>query len=255
MRLGCCAYSYRDYLQGGQMTLEEFVRTCAEMGLDGVELTSYYFPSTDRSCLNDIKKHCFSQGLHIAGTAVGNNFCQADPDRRQEQVELAKTWMDHAVILGAPVIRVFAGYVPEGHTEAEAFEWTVACLKECVAYGEKLGVVVALENHGGITSTAEQLLKLVKAVPSPWMGVNLDFGNYRVSPYQEFEMTAPYTVTTHAKTHYQGDSGMVEVDYRRASDIMRAAGYRGYISIEYEGQDPAAEAVPRFVEYLKQAIR
>ncbi len=139
------------------MTLEEFIATCAEMGLDGVELTSYYFPATDRAYLNEIKKCCFAQGLHISGTAVGNNFCQPDPAKRREQVDLAKTWMDHAVVLGAPCIRVFAGPVPQGHTEPEAFDWTVACLKECAAYGEKLGVVVALENHGGITERCLQL--------------------------------------------------------------------------------------------------
>ncbi|MCC6443518.1 MAG: sugar phosphate isomerase/epimerase [Armatimonadetes bacterium] len=255
MRLACCAYSYRDCLQGGKMTLEEFIATCAEMGLDGVELTSYYFPATDRAYLNEIKKCCFAQGLHISGTAVGNNFCQPDPAKRREQVDLAKTWMDHAVVLGAPCIRVFAGPVPQGHTEPEAFDWTVACLKECAAYGEKLGVVVALENHGGITATAEQALKLVKAVSSPWLGVNLDFGNYSKDPYHEFVMTAPYTVTTHAKTHYQGPTGMVEVDYHKAADIMRQVSYKGYISIEYESEAPAAEAVPRFVEYLKKAVR
>src|SRR5947209_20518017 len=65
VRLGCAAYSYRDYLKDGRMTLDQFVSDCQQMGLDGVELTSYYFPSTDHAYLIELKKHCFSRGMHI----------------------------------------------------------------------------------------------------------------------------------------------------------------------------------------------
>lgn len=253
MRIGCCAYSYREYLQSGKMSLEDFVKTCYEMGLDGVELTSYYFPSTDDKYLKDLKKLVFSYGLHISGTAVGSNFCQADESKRVEHEKMTMDWIDHSVILGAPCIRVFAGPVPEGQTEEEAFGWAVQSLKRCVEYGRKKGVVVALENHGGITSTAHQVLEIVEAVKDDWFGINLDFGNYR-TPYEEYQMTAPYTVTTHAKTHYSGRSGAVEVDYGKVSQIMQKAGYKGYISIEYEGTEDPITAVPRFVGYLKRSF-
>jgi len=256
MRLGCCAYSYRDALRQGRMSLEDFVRTCAEMGLDGVELTAYFFPSTDRSTLQEVKKFCFSLGMHISGTAVGNNFALADPDQRRAQVEMTKEWIEHSVVLGSPCLRVFAGPVPQGHTEEEAFQWVVACLREVVDYAAERGVVVALENHGGITSTAEQVLRLVEAVKGPWFGLNLDFGNFRGDPYPQFEQVAPHVVTTHAKTHYRGPEGQpMEVDYRRALSILKRAGYRGYISIEYEHTEPAEEAVPRFVRYLREVLQ
>lgn len=255
MRLGCCAYSYRELLQSGEMTLEDFVRTCQELDLDGVELTSYYFPTTERSYLNSIKRCCAAMGLHVAGTAVGSNFCQADEAKRQEQIDMTKEWIDHSVVLGAPCIRVFAGPVPEGHTEDEAVSWAVAAMRECAEYGGERGVAVALENHGGITATALQVERLVQEVNHDWFGINLDFGNYR-DPTTEFPKTAPHAVTTHAKvTHRDAEGNRQKVDYSFAREVMEQVGYKGYISIEYEEPEDPREGVPAFVEELKAVFR
>src|SRR5947209_783453 len=260
MRIGCAAYSYRDFLkEGGGMTLEAFVDECARMGLDGVELTSYYFapPVTDER-LREIKRHCFRRGLHILGTAVGSNFAQADETARREHVRMTREWIDHSVTLGAPVIRVFAGPIPEGATEAEAVEWAVPCLREVIDYGAQRGVAVALENHGGITGTAEQVLRLVErleAGSTGWFGLNLDFGNFHVDPYPEIERCAPFAITTHAKRTMRGPSGPEPVDYARVAEIMRGVGYSGYLSVEYEDRDDPRQAVPEFVAYLQRVAR
>jgi len=254
MRLGCCAYSYRDLLKDGPWTLEDFVRACHELGLDGVELTSYYFPSTERAYLNELKRCCASYGLHIAGTAVGSNFCQPDEAQRRAQVDMTKAWIDHSVVLGAPCIRVFAGPVPDGHTEAEAVKWAVSAMRECAEYAGERGVLVAMENHGGITATAEQVVRLVKAVDHPWFGVNLDFGNFR-DPQSEFAPVAPYAVTTHAKvTHHDAEGNPRLVDYALARRVMEAVRYRGYLSIEFEEPQDPREGVPAFVAELKRVF-
>src|SRR5262245_11094489 len=104
MRLGCAAYSYRQALQSGALTLPGFVDECASLGLDGVELTAYYFPDAERATLNDLKRHCFRRGVHILGTAVGSNFTLADEAKRRDQVRMAQAWIDHSVVLGAPCI-------------------------------------------------------------------------------------------------------------------------------------------------------
>lgn len=256
MRLGCAAYSYRDYLkEGGGMTLEAFVEECARMGLDGVELTSYYFavPVTNAR-LHDLKRHCFHHGMHILGTAVGSNFAQAEESARRAHVRMTCEWIDHSVTLGAPVIRVFAGPIPEGATEEQAFEWAVACIEEVIDYGAQRGVAVALENHGGITGTAHQVLRLVEQLQGPWFGLNLDFGNFRQDPYAEIERCAPHAITTHVKRTMRGPAGPEAVDYGRVADIMRRAGYTGYFSIEYEDKEDPCTAVPEFVRHLQQVV-
>jgi sugar phosphate isomerase/epimerase len=193
--------------------------------------------------------------MHILAAAVGSNFTLPDEGRRREQVETTKQWIDHSVVLGAPCLRVFAGPIPQGHTEVDACRWAVECLRECVAYAAERGVVVALENHGGITATAQQVLRLVEQLQNPWFGVNLDCGNFRNDPYKEIELCAPHAVTTHAKrTMREGDT-RVAVDYARVADILRRTNYAGYLSVEYEDAEDPRTAVPAFVEYLKQCCR
>jgi sugar phosphate isomerase/epimerase len=255
MRVGCAAYSYREALKGGTMSLEGFVDACAAMELDGVELTSYYFPATDRQYLNALKRHCFLRGQHVLATAVGSNFTQADGAKRREHVEMTLDWIDRSVILGAPCIRVFAGPIPEGVGEEQAFAWALECLEECVARGEQQGVAVALENHGGVTSTAAQVERFLDRLDSPWFGVNLDFGNFREDPYAEFARVAPRAITTHAKLVSRFGEERGEVDYRRVRGIMEEAGYRGYLSIEYEETEDPAVAVPRFAAHLRDVFR
>jgi len=257
MRLSCAAYSYRDFLkEGGGMTLESFVDECARMGLDGAELTAYYFPPpVGEVRLNELKRHCFRRGLHILGTAVGSNFAQADEAAREAQVRMTCEWIDHSVTLGAPVIRVFAGPIPQGATEQQAFDWAVTCLEEVIDHGARRGVAVALENHGGITETADQVLRLVERLCGPWFGLNLDFGNFHVDPYREIERCAPHAITTHVKRTTRSPAGPAPVDYARVNEIMRGVGYSGYFSIEYEDRDDPRTAVPEFVQYLQQVTR
>lgn len=254
MRVSCAAYSFRQYLQNGEMSLEDFIRKGYEMGLDGVELTSYYFPTTDLDYLKRLKRLALSYGLDIAGTAIGGSFALPEGERA-EQVALAKEWVDVSVTLGAPCLRVFGGRVPEGHTEEEAVGWCVAGLKEAAEYAEERGVVLALENHGGITATSERVRQLVEGVGSDWVRVNLDLGNYREEPYRQIAETVPYAVTTHVKTQWRDPSGQrFLLDYPRVVRILRDEGYKGYLSIEYEAEEDPILAVPRFAGYLKSLV-
>jgi sugar phosphate isomerase/epimerase len=255
MKLGCAAYSYRDALQSGAMTLEGFVDECARLGFEGVELTAYYFPSTDRPALHTLKRYCYLRGLDICGTAVGSNFTQPDAERRAQQVQMTKDWIDHSVELGAPGIRVFAGPVPEGVSERDAMTWAVECLRECAAYGAERGVVVALENHGGVTARAEQVLEIAAPLESPWFGINLDCGNFREDPYDEIRRVARLAVTAHAKVTTRTPDGVEPVDYARVGGILEEAGYRGYLNVEYEEKEDAMLGVPRFAEYLQSVFR
>lgn len=250
MQLSCCAYSYRQALQGGEMTLPDFLRLSRELGCDGVELTAYYFASTERPYLNDIKRLAHKEGLAISGTAVGNDFAQPDADKRRAHIEMTKTWIEHSVVLGAPTLRVFAGPVREGDTEENAFQRVVEGLQECVALAEERGVLLALENHGGITSTAEQTLRLYNAVNNPWLGLNLDFGNFHGDIYSQFVACAPYAVATHAKVRAEKQ----DVDYTKVREIMDSAGYRGFLAIEYEEEEPAQTGVPRFASTLRAVL-
>ncbi|MFO7958788.1 MAG: sugar phosphate isomerase/epimerase family protein [Candidatus Brocadiia bacterium] len=255
MKLSCCAYSYRELLQNGEMTLESFLDVCAEIGMDGVELTQYYFPEETDRYLNHIKREVFRRGLDVSGTAVGGNFSNAEADKRHEQINHVKDWIVKSARLGSPVLRVFAGARPEGVEEEVARRWVREGLTQCAVTAAKYGVVLGLESHGGLTSDADGILDLVEPTrENPWVGINLDFGNFTGDVYQQYARCAPLTVTTHAKvTCRQGEERM-PIDYRRVVRIMREAGYDGYLAIEYEEPDDPMEGVDRFAAYLRGCI-
>jgi sugar phosphate isomerase/epimerase len=256
MRLSCCAYSYRQALQAGTLSLLDFIRTCQQIGFDGVELTSYYFPTTERGYLNEVKRFAHNEGVLISGTAVGNDFAQPDSAKRKQHIETTKQWIDHSVVLGAPTLRVFAGYVREGQSREEAFGNVVACLKECAEYAWERGVQLALENHDGLTARGEHLMALLKAVDSKAVGVNLDFGNFVGKIYPEMKIVAPYSIASHAKLTARGTKPKthIEVDYAKVRKILETADYRGWCAIEYEEEEPAEIAVPAFYKKLRSAF-
>lgn len=255
MFIGCCAYSYRPYFQEKKLNLEQFIDLASDMGLDGVELTAYFFASTDAGYLDRVKERALRKGVHIAGTAVGNRFTLPDEHARAEQIALVKQWVDNSVRLGAPYVRVFAGPVPEGTTEEQAFEWVVAALKECGEYAGERGIFLALENHGGITARAEQVLRIVDAVGMPSVAVNLDTGNYRVDPYEDIARTVPAAITCHVKPDIKVDGKLTPVDLRAVLTTLHKSDYRGYLNIEYESEGDPMTEVPALVDELRSILR
>jgi len=252
IKIDCAAYSYREYLQDGRMTYEDFIEEVYRIGLDGVELTLYWLPSKDPSYLRKLKRLSWFRGLPISGAGISTNFCNPDVSERNRAVESAKEGLNLARELGAPCLRVFAGYVPTGHTETEATKWVIESLKSCVSSAEENGVVIALENHGGITARADNVLRIIKGVDSPWFGLNLDLGNYKESTYDEIAKTVPYAVHTHAKVSVAEG---VKLDYERIKRILETGGYNGFLSIEYEEKEDAKAGVPEFAKHLLNVFR
>ena len=255
IRVGCCAYSYRDYLTGKKtpaMSLDDFVNRAAEMGIDGVELTSYYFPSdVTASYIHKLVRRCFLLGLDINGTAIGNKFTVPPGEERNKEIALVKRWIDFAVDMGAPSARIFAGATPAGVSDEQARKWVVECIDTCCEYAANKGVMLALENHGGIVATADGILNILKAVNSEWFGMKWDSGNFHSEdPYMELIRTAPYAMTTHIKTDIVRVNKREDSDLARIVRILRDANYRGYLHLEYEGAADAMAAVPKALKAL-----
>ena len=260
LKLGCAAYSFRDYLprgeKKGEMTLFDWLDLAAEWDLDGVELTSYYFTSEEPKYMNDLKAKAFRLGLDVSATSVGNTFCLASAEDRAKQVADVKRWIDHSVELGSPCLRVFAGGKPKDGEPKRDFGFVVECLKECCDYAGSRGVFLALENHGYLTQTAAEVLAILGAVNHEWLGLNMDIGNFTSDPYRSMEAVMPKVLTIHAKTevHTEDGSGTELADYPRIMRILREANYRGYISLEYEGKEDARSGVPKHLLQLRRAI-
>jgi sugar phosphate isomerase/epimerase len=265
MKLSLAAYSFNKVLprrgapeewEKAEMTMNGFVDYCAEMGLDGCEPTSYYFPKdVTTDYLLDLKQQAFRLGLDISGTAIGNDFCLPEGRGRDRQLADAREWIDYSAIMGAPVIRIFAGKVPKGATEDQALELCIAGINESLDYAATKGVFLALENHGGITATPEQMLRIVEGVKdSPWFGVNFDSGNFQTAdPYGDLAKIAPYAVNAQIKVSIRPNGQKEPTDLARVIDILRDANYRGYVVLEYEEADPFGE-IPGYLEQLRKLL-
>lgn len=269
LRLGLAAYSFRDHFTPGEknpplstpdakpLDMFGFVDYCAEHGCDGAELTSYYFPKDiSPDYLMRLKRHAFLRGVEISGTAVGNTFTHSAGAERTKEVAAVRLWIDRAAALGAPHIRIFAGSVPKGLSAAEAKKNCIETTREVAAYAGEKGIFLGIENHGGIVAEADQLLDIVRSVDSPWVGINLDIGNFNTQdPYADLERCAPYAVNVQFKTdiHPKGQKPHT-TDLPRVVKMLQQAKYQGYFTLEYESSQDPWSGVPQWLQKMRSSL-
>jgi sugar phosphate isomerase/epimerase len=268
LRLSLAGYSFRQYFKDGsrseknaapvekRIDLFQFIDYCADHGCQGAELTSYYFPENfTKDFLLKIKRHAFLRGVELSGTAVGNTFTVPDGEKRNNEIASVKKWIDHAAVLGIPHIRVFAGDL-QGQSPEVAKKNCIRALEECCEYAGSRGIFLGIENHGGIVAESAPLLDIIHAVQSPWVGINLDTGNFRTAdPYADVARCAPYAVNVQVKTEIHGKNGKAEpADLKRLVKILQDANYQGYVVLEYEAAEDPYKAVPRALNDLAAAF-
>ncbi|MCL5098667.1 MAG: sugar phosphate isomerase/epimerase [Candidatus Omnitrophica bacterium] len=258
LALSMAAYSFRQYLTerdpARRITLFDFIDYCADHGCVGTELTSYYFPENPSvDFLLQVRRHTFLRGLAISGTAVGNNFVLPKGDKLNQQIASVKQWVDRAAIMGAPHIRVFAGTLAAGTSPSEAKASCIDALDECAEYAGTKGIFLGLENHGGIVAEPDDLLAIVRAVKSPWLGINLDTGNFHTAnPYADLAACAPYAVNVQFKSEVTPRGKKKEpADLARLVQILHDADYQGYVALEYEAAEDPYQAVPGILKSMK----
>jgi sugar phosphate isomerase/epimerase len=237
-----------------EMNIEKFIEFCAAQGLGAAELTGYYFPKViTPEYLLSIRAMTHRLGISISGTAIGNDFCLVEGEARQKQLAECREWIDYASMMGAPAIRIFAGKVPSGDSEDAAIERCAAGVNESLKYAATKGVFLALENHGGITATPEQMMKIIDKIDtSPWFGVNFDSGNFQTDdPYRDLAKIAPYAVNAQIKASISINGKKQPADYVKIIEILKNAGYRGFVALEYEEAESPFEAIPKILETLR----
>ncbi|HUR59891.1 MAG TPA: sugar phosphate isomerase/epimerase family protein, partial [Opitutaceae bacterium] len=269
--LSLAAYSFRDNfptMRGKQNTkmpagkgtdMFKFIDYCAAQGCDGAELTSYFFAEETDEYMIKLRRHAFLRGVAVSGTAIGNNFSLPKGAKLDEEIATTKKWIDRALLMGAPHIRVFAGNVPrdaKNFTRDDADKNVITALIECCEYAGKRGIFLGLENHDSIGS-AEKLIPMIKAINSPWIGINLDSGNFHTAdPYKDFAECVPYAVNVQLKAEVEdGKGGKAPADFKRYTKILRDAGYQGWVALEYESKEDAAVAVPRTLQELRSLFQ
>ncbi|MHB0878994.1 MAG: sugar phosphate isomerase/epimerase family protein [Anaerolineae bacterium] len=269
-RIGTSSYSFWHFLPE-KVPIEYVMDQARSMGLDAVEILHVQMESEANDYLQSLKRKAYTLGLDIACLAIHQGFVSPDAAERRKNVEHTLHCIELAYQLGAPAIRLNSGRwgttgsfdalmavrgqepALPGYTEEDAHAWVVDCIRQCLPLAAERGVVLALENHWGLTAAPEQVLRIVSDVDSPWLGVTLDCGNFLDDPYRKLAQLARYAVQVHAKTYYGGGVWYsLDLDYGRVAQILREVDFKGYVTLEYEGKEDPLTAVPRSVEMLRQ---
>ena len=251
--IGCCAYSFRKYLQAGKMSMEDFIRKGVELRCDGVDMTAYWWKSTEAPYLASLRHLAFKSGMPFSGAACGSSMVQADAAKRVQVLEEIKKWVDATDLLGASHLRIFAGKLPPGATVSQGLDWCVETMKPACDYAGGKGVTLGVEDHDGVTQSADVCLELMHRVDSPYAGINLDISNFVASSdedqYRQIEACIPYATHTHIRDRF-GDSGH-PIDLDRVWRLFAAGGFKGYLSVEYEGEEDAMTGVPKLLDRMR----
>jgi sugar phosphate isomerase/epimerase len=273
IRIGVSTYSYWHF-DKVKYPIEKVIENAASLGFDGVEILHRQMESEDKKYLNNLKRMAFSLGLDLFFLSIHQNFVSPEKAKRQEHIDHTKRCLDLAAYLGCPAIRLNSGRwgtIPEfqkmldaggkeaplaGYTDDDAFKWCIESINECLPHAEATGVIMALENHWGLTTQVEGLLRIYQGVNSPWLAINLDTGNFVGDPYPQLERLAPHAMVVQAKTYYGGGVYYTrELDYNRIAKILRDAGFKGYVSLEMEGKEDANSAVAKSLKLLREAFK
>jgi L-ribulose-5-phosphate 3-epimerase len=271
-RFAVATYSFWQF-RPERVEIETCLDAAAAMGFDGVEILHRQMRDETNSYLQGLKRHAFSLGLDLCGFSTHQGFLSPDKAERKKNIDHTLHCIELAYRLGIPTMRVntgrwgtikdfdelmkLRGIEPRlpGHTDEEGFRWVIDSLEKCLPKAEECGVVLGLENHWGLGRTPEGVMKIVNAIDDPWLQVTLDTGNFLEDPYDKLEQLAPKAFLVQAKTYYGGGKWYtLDLDYPRIARMLKQHNYRGYISLEFEGNEEARTAIPKSLAMLRSAF-
>ncbi|QNN25454.1 sugar phosphate isomerase/epimerase [Planctomycetales bacterium ZRK34] len=228
----------------------DFPAETRKLGIEAVEYVNQFFAdkAKDKKYLAELKKRCDSEGVYsnlIMCDRLGN-LGEPDAAKRKQAVENHHPWVDAAKFLGCQHIRVNARSSGSYEEQQKLAADGLAMLCE---YGDKQGINVIVENHGGLSSNGAWLAGVMKMVDNPRVGTLPDFGNFRIAKdemydrYKGVDEMMPYAKAVSAKTHdFDAEGNETHTDYMKMMDIVvNKHGYHGYVGIEFEGGGMSAE--------------
>jgi sugar phosphate isomerase/epimerase len=251
--LSCETYSFNKLLRAKEspLTLEDLPQKYKALGIKGISLNDLYFTSYDEAYLEKIRGLIRDQGLVVTAFIIdiNGNFAMKSDEARAKNIEAVKARLKVARSMGAPVVRVNVGRVDKGEDDGSVgVERVISAFKQLIPTARELGVKLSIENHGGVSIRADWVLAIIKGTDPEVVGSCLDFGNWpkEVDRYAEIAKLAPYAFHTHAKTHgFKEDGEERDIDYARVVKIMKDAGYKGAVSIEWEGGSDPIEGIAK----------
>jgi len=269
MKLSCLTLSFQNQFRTGKMDMFKFIQQCRALNFDGIDPHMNSLGGTGKDYLKKVRRSALDSGLAIASMCVSTEFGR-DAAAVPAQIEKARGAIEAGMFLGAPILRVFVGSAPSPDKTEEAFQRGADALRKCAEIGAEAGMPVALQNHSGLTSTGDDMLKFLKTVNHPNFTLLLDTGHFtgRDGPngpklpghtydhyYRSIEQVAPLTQSVRTKLYLLDDKGVEKfINYNRVFNILRGVHYNGFVSLVYEGKEDEMTAIPRGTRFLRSFV-
>jgi L-ribulose-5-phosphate 3-epimerase len=261
-------WSFHKALFAKKMDPLDFAKVAkTDFGIDAVEYVNQFFKdkAKDEKYLGEMKKRAADHGVESVLIMIDGEGRLGDPDEglRQKAVENHYKWVDAAKFLGCHSIRVNAHST--GGFE-EQMKLAADGLRRLTAYGDKQGINIVVENHGGLSSNGQWLSGVMRLVDHRRCGTLPDFGNFRIAKGEEYdrykgvEEMMPFAKGVSAKSHDFNEQGEeLHTDYRRMMKIVLKAGYKGRVGIEYEGsklsEAEGVAATKKLLEKVREELK
>ena len=271
MKLAVCHYSYHRLWNEEKWSVDRLTDEVKARGVDGIDYHARLIGERETAVAR-ISSALKRTGLELAGFSFSTNFNLPDDAVFDAHIEDTLAWMAVAAELKAPVCRVFGGGVKRDDPAAVEAGLTrvVKALRILAPKAEEKGLVLALENHGGLPCTGEEQVSVIETIGSPAIRATVDVGNYMQGGQEGVDGTrvaAGYAAYVHIKDNKRTGEvaangrdfvsctiGQGDVDIPECVKILDAAGYTGYLALEYEGQEDERTGVPASIAYMKEVV-
>jgi sugar phosphate isomerase/epimerase len=267
MKLSLCHYSFHRAWGAEKWDARRLVVETKNAGFTAVDFHAGLLTKggwgPDRAAA-EISAALDGGGLSLSGLSLSNDFNQADGAKFQEQIDTVLRWLDVAAAVNAPVCRIFGGHLGASDDRAEGDARVRRALGVVVKEAERLKLVLALENHGGLPCTGEEQAELIRHFASPGLRATIDVGNYLMGDQEGHvgtRLVAPLAAYVHLKDYERtapGRGGLKGatlgdgiVDHRRCIEELDAAGYRGTYALEYEGYEEERLGISRSLAHIR----
>lgn len=256
MKIGCISWSHRNSFANGEMDIFKWMEHCKnDCLLDGAEIWNNHFESLDESYLQKIKEKAAELNLPVYSVATKCVFGGFSDDEINAAKSTMRDWLKATDYLGASIMRISVG--GERLRDAERQIKVFDSITEVICEGEYPEITVGIENQepGVVQNVAD--VKKMKEISDGKLKVILDNGSFldKEDSYAFLEEALPDAAVVHAKFFDIREDGSDKIlDYEKIKMILQKNCYDGYISIEYDSNEPAARDVPKIASYLRKLL-
>lgn len=285
MKLSISSYSLSRWQRENQKTIDDVIAWIGQAGVDAIEFSGIQTPEGQDMLKQAarVRELSHKHGLAIAGYSIGAEFL-VPPAEQRKLVEEVKKHVRVAAELGVRNMRhdVTRGPKADGPklTQAQVFKQVVPAVREIAEFAQPLGVITTLENHGFYLQTAARVGGIIKAVNHPNYRLTMDMGNFLCldqDPVDAVRKLAKLAVMVHIKDFHVRSKknvpatgwfntptkialrgaivGHGDIDIPAQLRLLKKAGYKGYLSLEFEGIEDPPKAIQLGLDYIRRELK